>query len=116
MNGMTNFIDLQKPFDTVDHSILLRRLEKMGFRGENKDLLRNYLHDRKQYVENKNGKSKISNIRFIVSQGSVLGSFLFLLYINDLTKTAENCQITCLLTLRQFHTKATQFSCKKISK
>ena len=48
--GCGIFIDLQKAFDTVNHNILLMKLENHGIRGITLDLFKSYLSDRKQYV------------------------------------------------------------------
>ena len=50
LTGQVCFIDLQKAFDTIDHKILLRKLEKHGLRGNINELNGNYLTDRWQYV------------------------------------------------------------------
>ena len=43
-------VDLKKAVDTVDHNIVLEKLDYCGIRGVAKDLFRSYLDNRKQYV------------------------------------------------------------------
>ena len=81
------FIDLRKAFDTVNHDILLRKLDHYGIRGSILNWFKSYLTNRKQYVDINGETSKIKEISCSVPQGSVLGPLLFLLYINDLPNT-----------------------------
>ena len=83
------FIDLKKAFDTVNHELLLAKLENYGIRGVINSWFRSYLTDRKQTTEVNNVVSEAATTFCGVPQGSVLGPLVFLLYINDIYKSSS---------------------------
>ena len=84
-----NFIELSKAFDTVDHNILITKLETYGVNGNSLRSFQNYLKDRKQYL---NFNKKIADSSLItcdIPQASILRPLLLLIYVNDLNNASD---------------------------
>ena len=96
------FLYFAKAFDTVNHDILLHKLNYYGIRGNSLLWLESYLKNREQCVQVGNSLSSFQNIVCGVPQGSVLGPLLFLLYINDIAFSSNTIKFqlfaddTCL--------------------
>ena len=87
------FIDLKKAFDTVDHGLLLSKLEHYGIRGVALALLESYLRGRCQYVVYGGRESGRGEVECGVPQGSVLGPLFFLIYVNDMGRACEGLDL-----------------------
>ena len=91
-NGSFNiniFIDFQKAFDTIDHCILMNKLSMYGVTGIYHEVLKNYLSKRHQSVRIGDQLSPPLPITKGIPQGSILGSLLFLYYINCLPNVSN---------------------------
>ena len=86
------FIDLKKAFDTVNHTVLLDKLNYFGFRGIVNQLFSSYLSNRTQSTEIGSHISSNLNINCGVPQRSVLGPLLSLHYINDIQYCSSRLQ------------------------
>ena len=88
------FIDLKKAFDTIDHTILLQKLNHYGICGIVNQWASSYLTQRKQYAQNKGTKSSLERILCGVPQGSIHGPTLFNLYLNDICNVSTIWEFT----------------------
>ena len=78
------FVDLRKVFDTVSHSIVLRKLNKLGVGGIEYDWCCSYLSQHTQMVDINDSQSDYTYVTTGIPQGSLLGVLLFQLHINDI--------------------------------
>ena len=76
-------------FDTVNHNILLEKLKAYGIQSENLKWFRNNLSNRKQFISYDDSKTEMKIVKCGVSQSSILGALLFLIFINDLNKATK---------------------------
>ena len=94
--SLLNLLDLSAAFDTIDHSILLQRLEiTFGVSGTALEWFKSYLSNRHQAVVIKGKKSSDHLLKYNVSQGSVLGPVLFILHTQPLVQEIAKFNLKC---------------------
>lgn len=87
------YLDLSRAFDTVDHRLLLEKLERIGVRGVANQWIASYLQNRKQIVTIGKNRSEEKTINVGVPQGSILAPILFIIFINDLPSNINDTTI-----------------------
>ena len=83
------FLDLAKAYDTIDHRILIAKLEKYGIRGVPLQLIESFLTNRQRYTTMKSTKSATNKVLCGIPQGSSQGPLLFTIYMNDLPLASD---------------------------
>ena len=94
------FLDLSKAFDTLEHDVIFKKMERYGIRGQCLNWYKSYLANRKLQVKcktvanNTNTYSEQYNVEYGTPQGSCMGPLIFLIFCNDLSKHLE--LISCI--------------------
>ena len=86
------FLDLSKVFDSLEHSVIFKKLYRYGLRGQCLQWFKSYLQGRKLLVSCKTSDtgsmktSRLHDINFGTAQGSCLGPLIFLIFCNNLQR------------------------------
>ena len=110
----TIYLDYAKAFDKVDHQLLLKKMTKYGFPGNIVNWVASFLFDRRQTVVVKGAHSVEAPVVSGVSQGTVLGPVLFLIFVNDLDKKVVNSKISFFADDTRISYKISSTQCKEV--
>ena len=105
------YFDFRKTFDMVPHGRLLLKLKEYGINGNLLCWLSGFLSNRKQHVSINGSFSQLSDVTSGVPQGSVLGPFLFTVYVNDLPSCVNSSLLMILNSFIADNTKLSFVSC-----
>jgi retron-type reverse transcriptase len=86
------FVDFQKAFDCLNHSLLLKKLEKFGVTNNNLKWYQSYFTERHIAVRNGKVTSDYLPLKEGTPQGSSLSGLLFSIYINEVSDIFQNCE------------------------
>lgn len=89
------FVDVSKAFDSLNHNILLHKLDYYGVRGVVLNWFKSYLTSRYHYTVINNSRSLCSVMESGIPQGSILGPLLYIIYVNDIFNVHSN--VKCVL-------------------
>ena len=90
--SLVAYLDFKKAFDTINHKILINKLENAGVGHNFIVLIQNYLSNRGQRTRLDSSVSTLMPVGTGVPQGSTIGPLMFIIYINDLVNVLQNCK------------------------
>ena len=85
------YLDMSKAFDSINHNTLLQKIEYYGLRGNVLSLFQSYLKKSQIRVRHKDILSDKYIIKYATPQGSVSGPLMYIILVNDLTKSLTFC-------------------------